>query len=79
MSDKYKIIQCEECVGIGLIKKNDQPACECGLFYTGGCYKCENIQFRGQYTECPECLGIGSHWVNKITQKKTLVWCLANP
>ena len=41
------------------------------------CKDCEHIQFKGKYKECPECLGIGSHWINKKTDIKTLVWCLS--
>ena len=77
MSDKYKIIQCNKCKGIGLIKREVPLTCECNKVYTRGCYKCEHIKLKGSWIECCECLGIGSHWINKITNKKTLVWCLS--
>lgn len=77
MSDKYKIIRCSKCTGIGLIKRENPLICDCNKVYTDGCYKCEHIKLKGNWIECHECLGIGSHWINKITNKKTLVWCLS--
>ena len=54
--------RCEQCQGIGLIKKNTQntlniPKCTC----TSGlsCYKCENNKFKGLYEECETCWGSG--------------------
>ena len=77
MSNRYTIIQCSECIGIGLVLQDDPPVCKCNNINKEGCYDCERIQFKGKYKECPECLGIGSHWINKKTDKKTLVWCLS--
>jgi len=76
MSNMYKIIQCSGCKGIGLVKQHNPPVCKCNNIDKGGCSACEHIQFKGDYKECPECLGIGSHWIHNITNKKTLVWCL---
>ena len=77
MSNKYAVIRCLECKGIGLVDQSDPPICKCNNIDKEGCSDCEHIQFKGKYKECPECLGIGSHWIHKKTNKKTLVWCLS--
>jgi len=57
-----KPTRCNQCMGIGLIKKNIQntsniPNCKCTSNLS--CYKCENNKFKGLYEECETCWGSG--------------------
>ena len=75
---KYKTIPCLECKGVGLIiKSQDNPCTHCSNKPPFCCH-CESNIFRGVYTECTECLGVGKHWIEKITNKRVMVWCLSN-
>ena len=72
MNEKYDISKCQLCNGTGWMIQNTPPKCACGMLR---CYLCENIKFRGGYTECDSCLGAGRYWINKETKKPTLIWC----
>ena len=57
-----KPTRCEQCQGIGLVKKNTQniahiPKCICAG--KTSCFKCENNKFKGLYEECETCCGSG--------------------
>uniref|UniRef100_A0A6C0C5J1 Uncharacterized protein n=1 Tax=viral metagenome TaxID=1070528 RepID=A0A6C0C5J1_9ZZZZ len=76
---KYNKHRCLLCKGIGLVKRKEKDKClYCDKNSLSSCCCCEFKYFIGQYKECSECLGMGEIWVNKTTNKETLVWCLSN-
>ncbi len=66
----YKI-KCKKCAGIGLIlkKEKDKQCLQCNE-KNNFCMYCENKKFRGNYTECVSCLGLGEILVCTETKNK---------
>ena len=67
----YYTIRCEECEGAGLVlKKEKDDRCPCCNDFRRSCMRCENIKFKGAYTECSVCLGLGELWFDANTKQQ---------
>ena len=67
----YYTIRCEECEGAGLVlKKEKDDRCPCCNDFRRSCMRCENIKFKGVYTECSACLGLGELWFDANTKEQ---------
>ena len=74
MDKLYFIKRCPLCSGVGLTKRNTCFTCSsCKKYNTPKCCLCENASFRGIYTECTKCWGAGEIYIDRKTNKHTIV------
>ena len=72
MIKEYIAQRCLICKGSGLMKKDKLFKCNvCAKTNITCCSLCENIIFRGHFTECEKCYGTGEIYIDKITKKRT--------